>query len=74
MIFAYFLILMFTTRFVLEFFKENQVAFEQDMLFNMGQWLSVPFILIGIAMLVFQNKMTKISCYDATKLIGTTIK
>ncbi|WP_121967062.1 prolipoprotein diacylglyceryl transferase [Myroides sp. N17-2] len=73
-IFAYFLILMFTTRFVLEFFKENQVAFEQDMLFNMGQWLSVPFILIGIAMLVFQNKMTKISRYDATKLIGTTIK
>jgi prolipoprotein diacylglyceryltransferase len=27
----------------------DQVAFEQGMTLNMGQWLSIPFILIGIA-------------------------
>lgn len=73
-VFAYFLIGMFTTRFVLEFFKEDQVAFEQNMMFNMGQWLSVPFIVIGILMLVFQNKLKRISVYNAEGLIGSTIK
>lgn len=73
-IFSYFLILMFLTRFVLEFFKENQVAFEQDMLLNMGQWLSVPFILIGVLMLVCQDKLKGISRYAPRALIGKTIK
>ncbi|MCC9041156.1 prolipoprotein diacylglyceryl transferase [Myroides sp. M-43] len=68
-VFAYFLILMFTTRFILEFFKENQVSFEQDMMFNMGQWLSLPFILIGILMLVFQQKMLRISHYNSENLL-----
>ena len=27
--------------------------FEQNMTLNMGQWLSLPFILIGIAILVY---------------------
>ncbi|MCF0197004.1 MAG: prolipoprotein diacylglyceryl transferase, partial [Bacteroidaceae bacterium] len=30
-----------------EYTKENQVDFEQGMLFNMGQLLSVPFVLLG---------------------------
>lgn len=38
----------FTARFFIEFVKENQVAFESGMTLNMGQLLSIPFIIIGI--------------------------
>jgi prolipoprotein diacylglyceryltransferase len=44
------------SRFVDEFFKENQVAFEDGMALNMGQWLSVPFILVGIYYLFVAEK------------------
>ncbi|MTG97230.1 MULTISPECIES: prolipoprotein diacylglyceryl transferase [Myroides] len=67
-IFSWFLILMFTTRFVLEFFKENQVEFEQDMLLNMGQWLSIPFIVIGAGLLIFQSKLKGVSEFDPRNL------
>ena len=43
----------FTFRFFIEFLKENQVAFETGMTLNMGQWLSIPFIIIGIFFLFF---------------------
>lgn len=38
----------FTGRIVIEFFKENQVDFENGMILNMGQLLSIPFVLIGL--------------------------
>jgi prolipoprotein diacylglyceryl transferase len=41
-------ILVFTARFFIEFLKEPQVAFEATMKLNMGQWLSIPFVLLGI--------------------------
>jgi prolipoprotein diacylglyceryl transferase len=47
-IFGWFCILIFGLRFLYEFLKENQVAFEDEMKLNMGQWLSIPLILIGI--------------------------
>jgi prolipoprotein diacylglyceryl transferase len=40
-------VLLFTERFFVEFTKENQEAFEDHMLFNMGQILSIPLILAG---------------------------
>ena len=43
----------FGMRFLIEFIKEPQVMFEQNMTLNMGQWLSIPFVLIGIALLVY---------------------
>lgn len=52
-IFAIFLIALFGMRFVIEFIKEPQVAFEETMALNMGQLLSVPFILAGIILLVW---------------------
>jgi prolipoprotein diacylglyceryl transferase len=52
-LFALFLIGLFAARFFIEFVKEPQVAFEQTMSLNMGQWLSVPFILGGLALLVY---------------------
>ena len=41
------LAIFFGTRFALEFMKNPQVAEEADMTFNIGQWLSVPLILLG---------------------------
>lgn len=38
----------FTARFFIEFVKENQSAFENQMTLNMGQLLSVPFVAVGI--------------------------
>lgn len=55
-IFGVFLILLFLTRFIIEFFKENQVAFENQMALNMGQILSIPFILAGIILIIWKMK------------------
>jgi len=51
-LFGVFLITLFVARFLLEFLKEPQVAFENSMSLNMGQLLSIPFILVGIWVLV----------------------
>ena len=48
-----FFIVLFGMRFLIEFIKEDQVAFESGMTLNMGQWLSIPFILIGVGLLVY---------------------
>ncbi|MGB3779868.1 MAG: prolipoprotein diacylglyceryl transferase [Tunicatimonas sp.] len=47
-----FLIWVFGLRFVHEFFKEDQVAWEGDIPLNMGQWLSIPLVLIGVYLLL----------------------
>ena len=47
------LVVIFTARFIIEFFKEVQVSRELDMVLNMGQKLSIPFVLIGIGCLVY---------------------
>jgi prolipoprotein diacylglyceryltransferase len=52
-------ILIFTARFFIEYVKENQVAFEAGMKMNMGQWLSIPFILLGFAGLYWSIKKNK---------------
>ncbi|MDE0772541.1 MAG: prolipoprotein diacylglyceryl transferase [Salibacteraceae bacterium] len=55
-IFGLFLILLFGFRFCIEFMKENQVSFEDSMALNMGQWLSIPFVLIGAYFLARSKK------------------
>lgn len=47
-IFGIFLVTLFGGRFFLEFTKINQAAFAGDWTINMGQWLSVPLVAIGI--------------------------
>jgi prolipoprotein diacylglyceryl transferase len=47
------LTVIFTARFLIEFVKENQSAFESNMTLNMGQWLSIPFIVFGITCLIW---------------------
>lgn len=56
LIFGTFLTLLFLARFIIEFFKENQESFENNMLFNMGQLLSIPFIIIGIILIVLKSR------------------
>ena len=48
-----FFTVLFGMRFLIEFVKENQVDFEAGMTLNMGQWLSIPFVLLGIGLLVY---------------------
>ena len=59
LIFGVFLLGIFGTRFLLEFIKFNQEAFEENMLLNMGQILSLPFILWGIYLVVHALRKQK---------------
>lgn len=54
------LIGIFLTRFVIEFIKENQEAFEESWTLNMGQWLSVPFIVMGITLIIYALRRPEI--------------
>ncbi len=47
-IFGMTIALIFISRFIIEFFKENQESFEATLPVNMGQLLSIPFVLVGI--------------------------
>ncbi|WP_282038552.1 prolipoprotein diacylglyceryl transferase [Saccharicrinis aurantiacus] len=53
------LVLIFTARFIIEFVKEDQVGFENRMTFNMGQLLSLPYILFGLGFLIYGLLTTK---------------
>jgi len=53
LMFGTFLVIIFGSRICIEFLKNVQVDFERNMVFDMGQWLSVPFVLIGIGMIVW---------------------
>lgn len=55
-LFGYWLIALFGIRFLIEFVKEEQVAFEKGMMLDMGQWLSIPFILSGIVLVILSYK------------------
>jgi len=46
------LVLVYSSRFVLEFFKAKQAAVESELFLNMGQLLSIPFIITGVLLLV----------------------
>jgi prolipoprotein diacylglyceryl transferase len=52
LMFGTFLVIVFGSRIGIEFLKNVQVAFEKNMMFDMGQWLSVPFVVVGIVMIV----------------------
>ena len=71
-------ILTFSARFLIEFLKIEQSDFEKGMILNMGQILSIPFVLVG-AYLFFVN-IEKIKGFDfltkvkAKQKIKTTVK
>lgn len=55
-LFGIFLIVCFGLRFLYEFLKENQVSFEDKLPINMGQILSIPLVLAGIAVLLYSYR------------------
>ncbi|MEM6736341.1 MAG: prolipoprotein diacylglyceryl transferase [Bacteroidota bacterium] len=57
--FALFMIILWSARFVDEFFKMNQEAFEEDLVINMGQILSIPLTLVGIIMMILVYRSNK---------------
>lgn len=52
LLFGVFMTVCFASRFLIEFVKNDQVGFEADMSLNMGQWLSLPFVLLGVVFIV----------------------
>lgn len=50
--FSIFLIVVFGSRILIEFIKNPQVDFERGMTLDMGQWLSLPFVIAGIWILI----------------------
>lgn len=52
LIFGTFLVGIFLPRFFIEFIKNNQADFEAGMLLNMGQLLSIPFVIAGVFFIV----------------------
>ncbi len=66
--FGLFMALLWSLRFVDEFFKMNQEEFEEGMVLNMGQWLSIPMAIIGLAVMVWAlKKGHKPELPDSTK-------
>lgn len=63
LLFSLFLIMIFTMRFLIEFIKNPQVDFEKSMSLDMGQWLSIPFVLAGfvILYLIYRKPQTSTS-------------
>jgi len=57
MLFGFFLVLIFTVRFFIEFIKIPQVGFEENMTLNMGQLLSLPFIATGLYFIYRASKL-----------------
>lgn len=60
LLFGTFLIGTFGSRFFVEFIKNNQVAFEETMTLNMGQWLSIPFVLLGTGLIIYALRRPRI--------------
>ena len=52
LIFSVFMITLWSLRMLDELFKENQVPWESDIPMNMGQWLSIPMIIIGLVIFI----------------------
>jgi len=57
LIFGLFFTAIFGARFLIEFIKEDQEAFEAGMALNMGQWLSIPFVLGGLFLAIRALKL-----------------
>lgn len=60
-LFGLFLVLLFVVRFIVEFVKESQGGIESELgLFSTGQWLSIPFIIVGAYFMIRANKKASV--------------
>lgn len=61
-LFGLFLVLLFVVRFIVEFVKESQGGIESELgLFSTGQWLSIPFIIVGAYFMTRANKKASVN-------------
>jgi len=64
LVFGSFLVLIFGFRILIEFLKESQTDSDNSVFvstgLNMGQWLSIPLVLVGIALIVRALRQKKI--------------
>lgn len=68
-VFGVFLIGLFLSRFLIEYLKNSQEIWEETMTLNMGQWLSLPFIIAGIILIIITSKKDIGNKLDIKKLI-----
>ncbi len=57
--FSLFMIILWSARFIDEFFKMNQEKFEDDLVLNMGQILSMPLTIVGIVTMIWVYRRGK---------------
>ena len=69
MIFGTGLIGIFLSRFLIEYVKNDQVAFEADMFMNMGQWLSIPFIIAGVVMIIYSLRHKQNPAHSNNRIV-----
>lgn len=55
-LFGLFCTVIFGSRVLIEFIKQPQVEFEKSMTLDMGQWLSIPFVIVGIYFIIRSYK------------------
>ena len=55
----------FLSRFFIEFCKERQVAFEDGLALDMGQILSIPFIILGVVVIIMAMKRPAVTDLNA---------
>lgn len=68
-LFGIFLVWLFMARFLIEFLKNSQVGWEDAMTLNMGQWLSLPFVIGGVIILIASMGRDIGKTLDKNKLI-----
>lgn len=56
LLFGWFMVLVFAARIAAEFFKVPQAAYEVGQVLTVGQWLSVPFVALGIGMALLAKR------------------
>lgn len=68
-----FLIWVFGLRFLWEYTKENQEAFENNLFLNMGQILSIPAVLVGVYFLArsYRNPLPPATVEPASKQVSS---
>lgn len=61
LLFGMFMVLLFTVRFIVEFVKQSQGGFEgENPILSTGQWLSIPFVIVGLFFIFRAKKTTSV--------------
>lgn len=56
LLFGWFMLLVFSVRIAVEFLKVPQAAYESGQIFSVGQYLSLPFVALGFAMVLRRQR------------------